>query len=333
MALRGLVALSCLTAVWFRSAAASAQPTEAGAPVAESETAARAAFESGVAAFEAQRYEAARAAFRRALSLKPSSSSIRRNLGIAEVYAGRYARGAQRLTRFLRAEQDLDSTAQARIAQTLALATQHLERVSLVCREPGVAVYVDGELVGQTPIAGAWYVAPGPYVVSAEKLGFLPLTERHTAGAGQARTLVLEMASRGVPRAAEEAATPSPLFAQEQRSNTPAYLLFAASGAGLAAGTLSLLRGSALQRDANAEFTRSCAGSTDLGACSEASALDRRAAQMRTAALVGFAASGAALLGGVLLYSSETAANGGLRGGQRLEWWASANELGLALVY
>lgn len=329
---RPSLARLCLSAFLLLSRAGNAQATNQPT---EKHSQARAAFESGVAAFEAQNFEAARAAFERALSLKPSSSSIRRNLGIAEVYAGHYARGAQRLTRFLRAERDLDETARARIAQTLAISTQHLERVSLLSSEPEVVVYVDGQLVGKTPIAGAWYVAPGPFVVSAEKQGFRPLSEQHNAQPGATRTLMLEMVPRSVSeRAARPEQSPAQ-FAPQRRSNAWAYGLFAASGVGLSAGSWALLRGNSLQRDANSAYARACSGAVDgdESECSQVAALDRRAANRRTAAAVGFAVSGAALVGGVLLYSSETGTQGGSPSEQSLRLRLSPTGLALKATF
>lgn len=146
-----------------------------------------ATFKAGVAAFDRQDYEAARLAFLQAYSLKPEAAVLRRNLGLAEIYSGRYLEGARRLARVFHTTPEGTAEDRARMLASLELAEAHLERITVEVSQPGARVYIDGVDLGPSPLPFLWYVSPGLYRVRVDKPGFAAHSEARLARAGSAQ--------------------------------------------------------------------------------------------------------------------------------------------------
>lgn len=237
-----------------RSVSAATQP---GPPL---DARAAATFKAGIAAFDRQDFEAARLAFLQAYSLKPEAAVVRRNLGLSEIYSGRYLEGARRLARVFHTTAEGTAEDRARMLASLELAEAHLERLTVEVSQPGAQVHIDGVDLGKSPVPFLWYVSPGLYRVRIEKPGFVSHSAAHLARAGSAqhlRIVLRPLAVSPVPVSAPPAlpAAPVPPPSTEALDAGPSPWLLLTGGA---------LTASALA--AGAVFSISAAGSRDRAA-------------------------------------------------------------------
>src|SRR5690606_27979496 len=121
---------------------------------------ARKRWREGVAAFDAQDYELARAAFAQVYALKPSPPVLR-NLGEAEVAAGHYVDGANRVAQFLREAEGRDAEERALVVGSFEKAAQVVGRIELPSNADGAKLFVAGEQVSITPVDPPLFVDTG----------------------------------------------------------------------------------------------------------------------------------------------------------------------------
>lgn len=181
-------------AVWLAASAAEAQSER---PVDD----ARALFEQGVRAADAQRWAEAAEAFERSYALVPRPATLR-NLGLADRSLGRYARAIRELERFLASR-----TAPPPIVREVQrLVDEMRTRVGMlsVTTDPTTAsVTLDGDAItpGETQI-----VDPGRHLVVATARAYNRAEERFTLAPGERRSVTLTLA----PAAVTQAVLPTP---------------------------------------------------------------------------------------------------------------------------
>jgi hypothetical protein len=169
---------------------------------------ARARYEEGVKAFDAGRFEDARAAFLQAYALK-RHPAVLLNLGQSELRSGHVEDAGMHLQQFLRempsASPDQKSTAEKGIAE----AKRKTGYVVTIVDANGADIAVDGTFVGKSPMLDVIFVKPGAHTISASYGGKTALSKVDVKmGAASAANLVL--GTSGAPIAATPAPTPTP---------------------------------------------------------------------------------------------------------------------------
>ena len=271
---------------------------------------ARKRWREGVAAFDAQDYELARAAFAQVYALKPSPPVLR-NLGEAEVAAGHYVDGANHLAQFLREAEGLDAEERAMVERSFEKAAQVVGRIELTTNVDGAKVFVDGKQVAITPVDHPLFVEPNLREVRISK-GAREIQRLIETTAGQAYplTLLLDEPPASAPPPTTDDVSPTTL---ELDSSSDWKLPVVLSGgvlalAGIGAGGYFLARANRLAGDADAQRDR--LGGSSLARCTEAPDADcaeldrtvdagRRAEQL---AVGGFVAGGALAVGTALAW-------------------------------
>ena len=293
---------------------------------------ARKRWREGVAAFDAQDYELARAAFAQVYALKPSPPVLR-NLGEAEVAAGHYVDGANHLAQFLREAEALAPEERLMVERSFEKAARVVGRIDLTTNVDGAKVFIDGAQVAVTPIDHPLFVEAGWREVRLSK-GEREVQRLIETAAGQAYPLTLSFDAPHAPTppvAPEVSLTPV-----ELDSSSDWKLPVVVSGgvlalASIGAGGYFLARANRLASDADSRRDRlgggslaRCAGAPDPG-CAE---LDRTVADGRRAerlAIGGFAAGGALAIGTALtwwLWPSQES-SGRPRTGVRVTPWSN----------
>ena len=122
--------------------------------------AARLRFQEGVDLFDKGMYEEARAAFLQAYALK-KHPAVLLNLAFSELRSQRPADAARHFSEFLRDTPDISPDQRESATTGLALARSRTSRVEVNTDVRGAEVFVDGVLVGQTPLPEPVDVTPG----------------------------------------------------------------------------------------------------------------------------------------------------------------------------
>ena len=179
---------------------------------------ARVHFDQGVKLYEDGQYEQAAIAFARAYEIKPSYK-ILFNIGQAEAELEHYALALDAFTRYL-AEGGAEVP-----PERVQLVKSEVERlnvlvgmVNIQCAIEGAKIRIDNETIGETPIAGPFFVDIGKHEVVVSKGQDELLREIVRVAGGQTITLEvgLEQAAAVAPadggesEPAQEAAEPEP---------------------------------------------------------------------------------------------------------------------------
>ena len=194
-----------------------AAPAPAADPVLET---ARARFKDGVAAFDAKKYEEARAAFLQAYNLK-RNPVILLNLAQAELKSNHPDEAGNHLQQFLHdANPGPENRAAAESA--IAEAKKKAGTVKIDVDTAGAEVSVDGTLVGKSPIADMYFIKPGTHTLLAT-LGGKSVTAVVTSKVGALATASLAFnATTATPVAAAAAPAKPPAPTAATPAATPA---------------------------------------------------------------------------------------------------------------
>lgn len=153
---------------------------------------ARRHFEQGVALFQEDDMEAALAEFRASYGLNPLPQVLF-NIAVSLRRLRRYAEAADSLRQYLAGPAD-ESAERRELAQSLVTELEALlARVSLSVDREDADVFVDGELVGRTPLDGPLRLATGEHVVEVRLDGFQTFRERVAVHGGQDIDLTVEL--------------------------------------------------------------------------------------------------------------------------------------------
>ncbi len=184
---------------------------------------ARRRFQEGVKFFDQKRYEEARGAFLQAYALKKHPALLL-NLAQSEIRSGHPAEAARHFAAYLREATNASPLERSEAEKGLREARTKLARIQ-ISAPPGADVLVDGESVGQAPIADPVDVAPGTHNIEA-RLGGKSASTTVSVMVSRlaAATLTFETAPPAAPAPAPEPppATPPPAAPAEPEAPPPA---------------------------------------------------------------------------------------------------------------
>ena len=174
---------------------------------------ARVAFQSGVQAYAEQHYAEALESFRTAYRIRPHPSVLV-NLANCYVALNRPQDAISTFERFL-SDPTITPSQQQRteIETALAEARRHLATINVLVFPPGADVYLDGDLVGTSPLRRALQTGPGPHVIEARQAGGGTIQHQARVEGGGTVTLTLDIARNRsyVGSVAPESQPPVPL--------------------------------------------------------------------------------------------------------------------------
>jgi len=179
---------------------------------------ARRRFQEGVKFFDQKRFEEARGAFLQAYALKRHPALLL-NLAQSEIRSGHPAEAARHFAGYLREASSASPLERSEAEKGLREARSKLARIQ-ISAPSGADVLVDGESVGQAPIADPVDVTPGTHSVEA-RLGGKSASASVSVQVSRlaAATLTFESAP---PPAPPVVAEPPPTAAPAPASPTPA---------------------------------------------------------------------------------------------------------------
>ncbi len=131
---------------------------------------ARQRYNEGVQAYDAGRFEDARAAFLQAYALK-HHPAVLLNLGQSEIRSGHYDDAGNHLQQFIREFSAATPDQRAAAEKGLAEAKKKAGLVVISVDAPGADVSIDGTTVGKTPLIDPVFVMPGKHTVVAASQG------------------------------------------------------------------------------------------------------------------------------------------------------------------
>ncbi len=147
--------------------------------------------------YQERNLAAALARLREAFALFPSPK-IHYNLGLVERALLREVEAIASFERFLAEAADADPERRADATRQIAELSANVVSLRLECDTAGAEVFVDGRLVGTTPLATNVRLAPGPHQLVVQKEGTrFPFIHRIEAAAGS--TVEVKVALRSVP--------------------------------------------------------------------------------------------------------------------------------------
>jgi serine/threonine-protein kinase len=306
-----VLALSCLLALCGApglSRDAHAQPRADTHPGSASDrAAAQVLFDEGRALMEKRRFEAACAKFAESFGLDPG---IGTQLNLAACYE-RVGRTASAWINFVEAAASARKAGQA---QRVEVATQRaaalepgLVRLTIVVAKPatGMAIRRNADVVGQAQWGTAVPVDPGKHSIRVEAPGKRPWRKTVTVDASNPG-VELE-----VPVLADAPPPPPPEVAEPTPTGSDASQMVAGialSGLGVGAVALGAGFGVAALGD-NDESLRYCLPADDNQCSPEGVALRDDAITSATISTVAFAAGGAMLLTGIILWATAPSAD------------------------
>ena len=174
---------------------------------------ARVAFQAGVQAYAEQHYAEALESFRTAYRIRPHPSVLV-NLANCYVALNRPQDAISTFERFLN-DPTVTPTPQQRteIESALAEARRHLATINVLVFPPGADVYLDGDLVGTSPLRRPLQTGPGPHVIEARQAGGGTIQHQARVEGGGTVTLTLDIARNRsyVGSVAPESQPPAPL--------------------------------------------------------------------------------------------------------------------------
>ena len=168
VALASLVAPAALDRLGLAGAepSAMAQPSDAVTDVA------RQKYREGVKAYEAGKFEDARAAFLQAYALK-RVPAVLLNLAQSELRSAppHYEDAGNHYLQFLREHKAATPEERSAAEKGVVEVRKHSSWVVISCDTMGADIQVDGVSVGQSPLADGVFVRPGKHVISASAAG------------------------------------------------------------------------------------------------------------------------------------------------------------------
>ncbi len=166
-------AFSLLIALAPTTLATSPLLAQAGAGDAMTDMA-RQRFQEGVKAYDAKKYDQARVAFLQAYALK-HHPAVLLNLAQSELRSAHPVEAARHFAAYLRENPSAAGLERADAEKGLTEARAKVGRVAIGVNVTGADVYVDGELVGRSPLSEPVDVAPGNHAIEVKHSG-------HSAG-------------------------------------------------------------------------------------------------------------------------------------------------------
>ncbi|HQB47000.1 MAG TPA: hypothetical protein PLV85_25515, partial [Polyangiaceae bacterium] len=184
---------------------------------------ARQRFQEGVRLFDQGKFEEARAAFLQAYALK-QHPAVLLNLAQSELHSDHPVEAARHFSEFLRDNPNVEAEERAAAEQGLAAARTKTARLDIKANLDGVDVFVDGTLIGRTPLFDDVDVAPGSRTVELRAGGKPPQSKTVDAPIGQVRTVMFSFdLSATPPVGAPETESSEPPESTKQEGRMPFF--------------------------------------------------------------------------------------------------------------
>ena len=256
----------------------------------------RAVIEEALQEFERGNWEEAEALFTRAHELSPSARTLR-GMGLAAYEARHYADAIEHITAALRDERrKLPPEQRSDLQKTLQHAQSFVAGLTLRITPAQAQLQINGRSA-RAGSDGVVLIDPGVIEVSATADGYDSALRRIELGAGERRTLVLDLTPRAVEVVPAPpppmAAVPPPRASDDGASHALPVLKWtfgAAAVAGVIAGGVFLV----VQKSEASRYKRDCSSPTADPACDRLYDEVRSGGTWYTASIIGFGV-GAAL--------------------------------------
>lgn len=157
--------------------------------------------EAGVKALQAKQWEKARRNLLQAWQIE-KHCRIAANLGLVEIELQQYRNAAEHLVYCLRNENDLDEDRKTAVRELFEQAQAQVGTIDVRTDAVGATIFVDGEVVGHTPIA-VIFVEPGRRTIAAKMAGKSFEEQPVDIAAGETRKVVLPERPVVTPRPAQ----------------------------------------------------------------------------------------------------------------------------------
>lgn len=171
-------------------------------------TLAREQFMQGLEAFDAGNFEKARTHFLQAYAMK-RHPAVLLNLGQSELKSGRLEEGGNHLQQFLREHKEAKPEQQEAAKTGIAQAQKLTGYVVVVTDQDGADVYIDGQLVGKSPLLDPYFVKPGPHKAEA-RLNGKTVQSDFTAEKGKSGSVLLTLGGAAAAAPVPAPASPMP---------------------------------------------------------------------------------------------------------------------------
>lgn len=158
---------------------------------------ARQRYKDGVAALDAGRYDEARAAFLQAYALQ-RHPAVLLNLGHSELKAGHPVEAGNHLQTFLREFGGATPEQKQTALDDIATARKQASTLKITVDVAGAQISVNGQVVGQSPMADPVFVLPGVQTIVVTK-GDRSATTSTETRKGQEGSAVLSIGESGAP--------------------------------------------------------------------------------------------------------------------------------------
>jgi hypothetical protein len=169
---------------------------------------ARQRYEDGVKAFDAGRFEDARAAFLQVYALK-RHPAVLLNLGQSELRSNHLEDAGNHLQQFLREHKAATPDQRATAEKGIAEAKKKTGFVIIIVDANGADLSIDGTTIGKSPVLDPVFVKPGKHTVFATYQGKSGTTQID-AKAGTAAAANLTLGTAGAPLPAAPIPAPAP---------------------------------------------------------------------------------------------------------------------------
>jgi len=183
---------------------------------------ARQRYDEGVKAFDAGRYEDARAAFLQAYSLK-RHPAVLLNLGQSELRSGHPEDAGNHLQQFLREHKTATPEQRAVAEKGVADAKKKAGFIVVIVDATGADVSIDGTMVGKAPLLDPLFVTHGKHTLFASYQGKSATVQVDAKpGTAAAANLIIGVPGAApAPAPAPAPATPTPAPAPQPAPTTP----------------------------------------------------------------------------------------------------------------
>lgn len=218
-------------------------------------------FKKGETAYRAGKKQEAYEAYLAAWNVH-KSFDIAANLAVVELDLGKSADAANHVSYAI---QNFPPSVPAKTARELEDLLKTAESgagaLAILVDKPGAGVLVDASVVGASPLAGPFYVAPGSHTVQARLTGFVTASAQASVVKGVTATVKLELLAEALPPPRITTPPPPP-------STDRIGVGWFVAGAALAAGGIGLGVGSTLASNAHAsDYAANSAKLGGGGAC------------------------------------------------------------------
>lgn len=167
-------------------------------------------FRQGVKLYEEGDFRGALVEFRRSYEAA-ANPGLLYNIAQAQYQLNDYAGALGTLDRYLReAGASVPAARRAEVEREIRTLTERTGRLQVESSEPGAEVFVDGELVGTTPLASAVLVSTGSRSIRVTKAGFAAAERRVDIASGETSSLRFDLTSLVVQAASQAPPRPFP---------------------------------------------------------------------------------------------------------------------------